>query len=163
VAEIKIAPLVIDAPDCIPRIRALADRERSDELLGCVESVRVALAEGRAQFPIYASFPDPPDVELTCNQGTLVIEVSRVTWQRQSQVLAEADDRWPESLVELSPELMVNSKVRRAKRVLKGKRSGDYRTIKLRGERFDGPGFIGDLFVRQSMRSVPPLNGRNLG
>jgi len=83
----------------------------------------------------------------------LAVEVSRCTWQRQSQIIAEAK-KWPQWRVELNPELWVDDKARRGRRRAKGERSGDFRAIKLPGERLDGPGSTGDDHIRATISAL---------
>jgi hypothetical protein len=105
-------------------------------------------------LPVDATFPDPPDIVLSSGQSRLAIEVSRVTWQRQIQVLSEARRRRPGSLVELNPELRVDKKARRGKRGSKGERNRDYGAIKEAGERLDGPGSIGDDHLHATIHAL---------
>jgi hypothetical protein len=153
-AQNKIPPILIYGADHIRQIRKRAYQARCDELLGCSELVPLALSEGRLRLPINTTFPDPPDIVLSSDQAKIAIEVSRVTWQRQSQVLAEATKKWPEARVELNPELWVDRQARSAKRRPKGERSGDYRAIKLKGERLDGPGSIGDDHLLATLNAL---------
>ena len=134
----KITPIAIRTTDCLREIRERAYRERSDELLGCAELSSLALSEGQLRLPINATFPDPPDIVLCDDQRTIAFEVSRLTWQRLSQVLGEATKNWPGSQVELDHALLENGKARRRKGKTKGERSGDYEAIKTTGERLRG-------------------------
>jgi hypothetical protein len=105
-------------------------------------------------LPICATFSNPPDIVLSCDQGKVAVEVTRLTWQRLSQVLAEAKANWPGAFVEISPEICVDDKARRRKRTPKGQRSGDYRAIKLSGEAHQSPGWIGDSPARATLDAL---------
>ena len=151
-----ISPILIDTEGGIDQIRTQAYQEHCDELFGCARLVKIALSDGTLKLPIRATFPNPPDIVLSCGEGTIAVEVSRITWQAQSQVLAEAAKRWPGSLVELTPEMWADRQARpekadrkahRGKDVRKVERSGDYSTIRKQGEPFKGPGWIGDIHL----------------
>ena len=77
---VKIAPILIDTTDRIQEISERANKERCDALIGCAQAVSIALSNGRLRLPICATFPNPPDVALTCDQGKIAVEVTRLTW-----------------------------------------------------------------------------------
>ena len=158
----KIPPIRLVDPDHIREISERAYQEQCDALLGCAKLIPFALSEGRLQLPVDATFPDPPDIVLSSGQSRLAIEVSRVTWQRQIQVLSEARRRRPGSLVELNPELRVDKKARRGKGGSKGERNRNYGAIKRRAKGWMGRVPLGmTTFMRQYTRSMPRLNVRS--
>jgi hypothetical protein len=152
-AAAKIAPILICTTRRIREIRKQAYQERCDELLGCAEAVSIALSGGQLRLPITATFPNPPDVVLSCELGKVALEVSRLTWQRQSQILAEAGN-WPGSVVEISPEICVDRKACARKHAPKGQRSGHYEAIRLKGEAHQSPGWPGDSQLRTSLDAL---------
>jgi hypothetical protein len=138
----KIAPILFDRADLVREISERAFKERSDELLGCARMLPLALSETLLQFPVKVTFPDPPDIVFSSGEQSIAVEVSRVTWRRQSQVLAEARKQSSPWFVELDPALWIDKPARRGDR--RSTRSADYSAIKLAGVQFDGTGSIGN-------------------
>jgi len=136
-----IAPLKVHAHSELGQIRNQAYEQKSDDLLGCVESVKFTLAHGLLTLPVDIVFPDPPDVLISSKETIVAVEVRRVAWTRMSEVTRAAK---PGEVVELTPELCVDRPARRDKRAAKGTRSGDYLAIKSPGEHLDAPGWLGD-------------------
>ena len=146
-------PLRIATLADLDRANARSKDEASDELLGAAEGIRFAVLNGALQLPVTLTFPNPPDIEVISDAGQrLSIEVTRLGWERLSQVWASAG---PGYGVEINPDLWVNRRARHDPSAPKGSRSGDYRAIKKKGEPLDGDGWTGDE-LRES--AVAALN-----
>jgi hypothetical protein len=149
-----VTRMSIDRIECVDELRKQAFKEKNDELLCCAAMLPLVLSEGLLQLPVEAwvNARAAPDVMLSDRRLRLGIEASRVTWQLQSQVLAEARKSWPNSLVELGPDLWVDKDARPSKKG--SERGGDYHAIKPPGERLDGPGSIGDDHKNATIRAL---------
>lgn len=131
---------IIDESE-IATYREKAWSEKNDELLGAIEAMKFGQHRSLLEFPICAVFPDPPDVILQCATATASLEVTRLAWQRLSQVeqFAQLGD-----CVEMTQELCVNGKARKGAPGKRGHRSGDYRHIKKPGDKSEGDAWIAD-------------------
>jgi len=122
-------------------VRADAFQRKHDESLAFVEVTKFGLSESVLTLPLQAQVePEPPNPDvLICSQEVYIgVEVTRVTWQRMSQVAKQAK---PGELVELTQNLLADKKARRGKKAGKAQRSGDYRAIKNAAQPLDGDGF----------------------
>jgi hypothetical protein len=149
-----LEPVQIGTVADIERIRIRAYERQCDELLGCAKLCSLAASEGILTLPTEAAFPDPPDVLVCCDRRVLAMEVTRITWTRQSQVIAEAEKLSTESLIGLDPSLWVDRHARRDKKAPKGQRNGDYQSIRLKGERLISSGWTGDAHVSATLSAL---------
>ena len=147
-----MSEIAIETLADLDAMRDKAEREKDDDLFGAVEAVDYAFQQGVFVLPVSIARPNPPDAVIS-SQGkpVLAVEVTRVTWQRLSEVEAAAG---PGELIELNPELCVDRKARRDRKAPKGARTGSFRAIKAFGEKLDGLGWVGDEMEAKTLDAL---------